>query len=69
MTFDVSVEKYMESTDKWVNVATGNVTVASGNTAGQSAALIVAASVDTGALYRVTATYANGSMTSANFTA
>ena len=69
MTFNVTVERYMEATNIWQTAATGTVTVANGNSAGQSAALIANGSLVNGALYRVTATYNGGSVTSGNFTA
>ena len=69
MTFNVTVERYMEATNIWQSAATGTVTVANGNSAGQSAALIAGGSLVSGALYRVTATYNGGSVTSGNFTA
>ena len=69
MTFNVTVERYMEATNIWQTAATGTVTVATGNSAGQSAALIANGSLMDGALYRVTATYNGGSVTSGNFTA
>ena len=69
MTFNVTVERYMETTNIWQTAATGTVTVANGNSAGQSAALIAGSSLMNGALYRVTATYNGGSVTSGNFTA
>ena len=69
ITFNVTVERYMEATNIWQTAATGTVTVATGNSAGQSAALIANGSLMDGALYRVTATYNGGSVTSGNFTA
>ena len=69
MTFNVTVERYMEATNIWQTAAIGTVTVANGNSAGQSAALIANGSLVNGALYRVTATYNDGSVTSGNFTA
>ena len=47
----------------WQTAAIGTVTVANGNSAGQSAALIANGSLVNGALYRVTATYNDGSVT------
>ena len=61
------VEQYMTVTDKWVQVATGTVTVATGNTAGQSAALIASGSVGHGTIYRATVTMADGVRTTNNF--
>ena len=67
MTGTVVVEQYMTVTDKWVQVATGTVTVATGNTSGQSAALIASGSVGAGTIYRATVTMADGTLTSSNF--
>ena len=64
---NVVVEKYMQATNTWLPVATGTVTVASGNTAGQSATLIASGSLSAGEIYRVTATYDGGTLVSANF--
>ena len=67
VTGTVVVEQYMTVTDKWVQVATGTVTVATGNTAGQSAALIASGSVGHGTIYRATVTMADGVRTTNNF--
>ena len=67
VTGTVVVEQYMTVTDKWVQVATGTVTVATGNTTGQSAALIASASVGHGTIYRATVTMADGVRTTNNF--
>ena len=67
VTGTVVVEQYMTVTDKWVQVATGTVTVATGNTAGQSAALIASGSIGAGTIYRATVTMADGVRTTNNF--
>ena len=67
VTGTVVVEQYMTVTDKWVQVATGTVTVATGNTAGQSAALIASGSIVAGTIYRATVTMADGVRTTNNF--
>ena len=67
VTGTVVVEQYMTVTDKWVQVATGTVTVATGNTTGQSAALIASGSIVAGTIYRATVTMADGVRTTNNF--
>ena len=65
----VTVQKYMEATDKWVDVAT-NVTVGIGTGYNYSGAVQVLANaaVVAGATYRAVATLDGASITSVNFT-
>ena len=61
----IVVEQYMTATDKWISVYTGNVTIAANATTGANTS-VVASPADNN-IYRVTATYDGGTVTSNNF--
>ena len=63
-SINVVAEEYMKATNTWVPMFTGSVTIA----ANASSGAVEIPGAQSGNIYRVTATYQNGSVTSVNFT-
>ena len=65
MTVEVVVEKYMQATNTWMEVSTKNLTIASGNANG-SILMLQKSAMENGEIYRVSASYNEGSVSSSS---